>query len=61
MDPQHEDYVEPAPSAYCPAWVRFVAAVVLMLVLVETDLATRAWLDTISPGSAADEPLQTNW
>jgi hypothetical protein len=49
MDMQREDYAEPASSALCPAWLRELAALFLLLALVETDLATRAWLDSISP------------
>jgi hypothetical protein len=49
MDTQRDDYAEPAPSALFPGRVRELAAAFLLLALVETDLATRAWLDSISP------------
>ena len=49
MDIQRADYAEPASSDLFPAWVRELAAAFLLLALVDTDLATRAWLDSISP------------
>jgi hypothetical protein len=61
MDTQRDDYAEPVSSALCPAWLRESAAVFLLLALVETDLVMRAWLNTVSPPSTADEPLQSNW
>jgi hypothetical protein len=49
MDTQRDDYADPASSALFPAWVRELAAAFLLLALVETDLAMRAWLHSISP------------
>jgi hypothetical protein len=49
METQREDYAEPASSALFPAWVRELLAALLLLAFVETDLATRAWLDSVSP------------
>jgi hypothetical protein len=49
MDTQRDDYAEPVSSAHFPAWVWKLTAVFLLLALDETDLATRVWLDSISP------------
>lgn len=49
MGELREDYIEPVLSALVPTWFWELTAVFLLLALVETDLATRAWLDSISP------------
>ena len=48
MDNEHDDYAEPAREGLCRVWLRELAAVFLLLALVETDLVMRAWLDSIS-------------